>query len=86
MQGHTASADQRANRAVGHAVQGLIAIRAPFLYTFDGRPEALQSGQHQVVQQAVMHTFVGQSSLQPYTDTALLRELDLKHKLPWASV
>ena len=55
--------DHRASMAVGHALQGLIAIRAPFLYTFDGRPEALKSGQRQVVQQAVMHTFVGQSSL-----------------------
>lgn len=48
-----------------------MAIRAPFLYTFDGRPEALKSGRRQVVQQAVMHTFVGQSSMHLYTNTAL---------------
>ena len=52
---------------VGHALQGLMAIRAPFLYTFDGRPEALKSGQRQVVQQTVMHTFAGQLPSQYYT-------------------
>lgn len=48
-----------------------MAIRAPFLYTFDGRPEALKSGQRQVVQQTVMHTFLGQSFMHLYTGIAL---------------
>ena len=40
-------------------VQGVVAVAAPFLYTFDITSEAVKSSQRQVVQQTVMHTFIG---------------------------
>ncbi|KAL3159994.1 hypothetical protein ABBQ38_010382 [Trebouxia sp. C0009 RCD-2024] len=53
-------------------MQGLLAIKAPFLYTFDGRPEALSGGHHQVVQHTVMHTFAGMQDIDKQTSQALL--------------
>ena len=40
-------------------VQGVVAVAAPFLYTFDVTSEAVMSSRRQVVHQTIMHTFIG---------------------------
>lgn len=43
-------------------LQGVVGVNAPFLYTFVIAPQIVRSNQHQVVQQTVMHTFIGDVS------------------------
>ncbi len=44
-------------------VQGVVAVAAPFLYTFDITSQTIKSSQRQVVQQTVMHTFTGDAMI-----------------------
>ncbi|DBA86980.1 TPA: hypothetical protein ACH3X2_000362 [Trebouxia sp. C0005] len=54
------------------ACQGVVAVAAPFLYTFDTTSEAVKSHQRQVVHQTVMHTFIGMQDVDRQTSRALL--------------
>lgn len=40
-------------------MQGVVAVHAPFLYTFGDAAQALKATRPQVVQQSVMQTFIG---------------------------
>ena len=40
-------------------IQGVVAVSAPFLYTFGDTAQALKADRTQVVQQSVMQTFIG---------------------------